>query len=77
MLFCSLIDHCLVDKTMWMLSKAPYCPYKQSLIVKDKYNFKQMIFEYRTITLSLFLEFVSCLEVFPIEIYTCILVLYF
>ena len=53
---------------MGMLSEAPYCPYKQSLIVKDKYNFKQVKLEYRTITVSLFVEFMSCLGVFPIII---------
>lgn len=53
-----LINYCHVTK-MGMISEAPYCPYKQSLIVKDKYNFKQVKFEYRTITVSLFVEFMS------------------
>jgi len=59
------VTYCLIDyrhvTKMGMLSEAPHCPYKQSLIVKDKYNFKQVKFEYtcRAITVSLFVEFMS------------------
>ena len=52
---------------MWTNGDA-YCPYQHSLIIKGRYNFKQVKYEYRTITLSLFVEFMSCLEVFPIII---------
>ena len=64
-----LINYCHVNKWGCFLKSHIVQSYKLSLIVKVRYNFKQVIFEYRTIALSLFVEFMPCLELFIIRNY--------